>query len=123
MYHVTQLKQFYYDTDKVNPVDIARRDHLEYFIENILGFEGNIRCVSTLRFHVNWLGYDESYNLWERWKNLMDTEQLHKYLISVNIRHLIPRKFHLNYLQFNSIHEDFFLIFLPILGFLGSFSH
>ena len=104
-------------------MDIARRDHLEYFIEDILGFEGNIECVSTLSFHVKWLGYDESYNLWERWRNLMDTEQLHKYLISVNIRHLIPRKFHLNYLQFNSIHEDFFLIFLPILGFLGSFSH
>jgi transposase InsO family protein len=122
MCHVTQLKQFYYDTDKVNPVDIARRDHLEYVIEDILGFEGNIKCVSTLRFHVKWLRYDESYNLWERWKNLMDTEQLHKYLISVNIRHLIPRKFHLNYLQFNSIHEDFFLIILPILGFPGSFS-
>ena len=79
-------------------MDIARRDHLEYFIENILGFEGNIKRVSTLRFHVKWLGYDESYNSWIRWKNLMDTEQLHKYLISVNLRHLIPRKFHLNYL-------------------------
>ena len=97
MYHVTQLKQFYYDKDKVNPVDIARRDHLEYFIDSILAFEGDIKRVSTLRFHVKWLGYDESHNSWERWKNLMNTEQLHKYLISINLRHLIPRKFHLNY--------------------------
>jgi hypothetical protein len=97
MYHVTQLKPFFYDKDKVDPVDIARRDHLEYFIEKILEFEGDIKRVSTLRFHVKWLGYDESHNSWERWKNLMNTEQLHTYLISVNLRHLIPRKFLLNY--------------------------
>ena len=88
------MKQFYYDTDTV---DIARRDHLEYFVENILAFKGDIKRVSTSRFHVKWLGYDESHNSWERWNNLMNTEQLHKYLISVNLRHLIPRKFHLNY--------------------------
>ena len=98
IYHVSQLKQFYYNTTQTDPVDIARRDHLEYFIEEILAFEGDIKRVSTLRFHVKWLGYDESYNSWERWGNLMNTEQLHKYLISVNLKHLIPRKFHLNYL-------------------------
>jgi hypothetical protein len=97
MYHVTQLKPFFYDKDKVDPVDIARRDHLEYFIERILEFDGDIKRVSTLRFHVKWLGYDDSHNSWERWKNLMNTEQLHTYLISVNLRHLIPRKFLLNY--------------------------
>ena len=64
---------------------------------DILAFEGDIKRVSTLRFHVKWLGCPASENTWERWKNLMDTEQLHKYLISVNLRHLIPRKFHLNY--------------------------
>ena len=97
MYHVTQLKPFFYDKEKVDPVDIARRDHLEYFIERILAFEGDIKRVSTLRFHVKWLGYDDSHNSWERWKNLMNTEHLHTYLISVNLRHLIPRKFLLNY--------------------------
>ena len=93
MYH----RQFYYDTDKVNPVDIARRDHLEYFIDSISAFEGDIKRVSTLRFHVKWLGYDGSNNSWERLKNLMDAGQFHRYLISVNLRHLIPRKFHLKY--------------------------
>ena len=47
MYHVTQLELFIYDKDKVGPVDIVRRDHIEYFIESILGFEGDFKCVTT----------------------------------------------------------------------------
>ena len=62
MYHVSQLKQFHYNTTQTDPVDIARRDHLEYFVEDILAFEGDIKRVSTSRFHVKWLGYDDSYH-------------------------------------------------------------
>jgi Chromo (CHRromatin Organisation MOdifier) domain len=105
------LKPFFHDKDKVDPVDIARRDHLEYFIERIFEFDGDIKRVSTLRYHVKWLGYDDSHNSWERWKNLMNTEQLHTYLISVN-RHLIPRKF-LNLVAVSMM--DFFLIFCLFL--------
>ena len=97
MYHVTQLKLFNYDPERVDPVDIARRDHLEHFIEKILQFEGDIKRVSTLKFFVKWLGYPDDRNTWVSWKNLMSTEQLHTYLISVNLRHLIPRKFQMNY--------------------------
>ena len=97
-YHVSQLKPFYFNPTQVDPADIARRDHLEYFVEDILAFDGDIKRVSTLTFHVKWLGCDESQNTWERWGTLKDTEQLHKYLISVNLKHLIPRKFQLNYL-------------------------
>lgn len=98
MYHVSQLEQFHYNTTQRDPIDIARRDHLEHFVEEILAFEGVIKRVSTLLFHVKWLGYDESNKSWECWGNLMDTEQLNKYLISVNLTRLILRKFHLNYL-------------------------
>lgn len=55
------MKQFYYNTTQTDPVHIARRDHLEYFVEDILALDGDIKRVSTLRFHVEWLGYDESY--------------------------------------------------------------
>ena len=99
MYHVTQLKAFHFDPTRTDPADIARRDHLEFFIEEILSFKGDIKRVSTLTFHVKWLGYDESYNTWEPWKQLMNTEQLHKFLVKVNLRHLIPRKFIANYPQ------------------------
>ena len=44
-YHVSNIKQFEFDPAKVNPTDIARRDYLEFFIEDILAMEGNIRVV------------------------------------------------------------------------------
>ena len=97
MYHVTQLKQFKYDLQNTDPTDIARRDHLEFFVEEILSFKGDVKRVSTLTFRVKWLGYDESHNSWEPWKQLMNTEKLHEFLIKVNLRNLIPRKFLLNY--------------------------
>ena len=97
MYHVTQLKQFKYDLQNTDPTDIARRDHLKFFVEEILSFKGDVKRVSTLTFRVKWLGYDESHNSWEPWKQLMNTEKLHEFLIKVNQRNLIPRKFLLNY--------------------------
>ena len=36
MYHVTQLKAFKYDPLRTDPTDVARRDHLEYFVERII---------------------------------------------------------------------------------------
>ena len=35
-YNVTDLKPFYFDPLVVNPVDVARKDYLEFFIEKIL---------------------------------------------------------------------------------------
>jgi hypothetical protein len=32
-YHVSQLKQFVFDSINTDPTDIARRDHLEFFVE------------------------------------------------------------------------------------------
>ena len=78
-------------------MDIARRDHHEFFVEEILFFKGDVKKVSSLTFRVKWLAYDISYNSWEPWKQLMDNAVLHKYLIKVNLKNLIPRKFLLNY--------------------------
>ena len=41
MYHVTQLKAFKYDPLRTDPTDVARRDHLEYFVERIISFTGD----------------------------------------------------------------------------------
>ena len=35
LYHMTQLKPFHFDPTHVDPTDIARRDYLEFFIEDI----------------------------------------------------------------------------------------
>ena len=42
------------DPLRTDPTDVARRDHLEYFVERIISFTGDIRKASTLMFLVKW---------------------------------------------------------------------
>ena len=100
MYHVTQLKAFKYGPLQTDPTDVARRDHLEYFVERIISFTGDTRKVSTLMFLIKWEGSTETTN--EPSKNLMNNECLHQYLIKHNLRNLIPLKFQLNYTNSNT---------------------
>ena len=93
MYHVTQLKQFQYDPTVTDSTDIARRDNLEFYVEKIISFVGDVRKVSSLIFLVKWLGYDEILNIHEPWKQLKDNVKLHEFLISKNLKHIIPRKY------------------------------
>ena len=93
MYHVTQLKQFQYDPTITDPTDIARRDNLEFYVEKIISFKGDLRKVSSLTFLVKWLGYDETHNSYEPWKQLKDNVKLHEFLINKNLKNIIPRKY------------------------------
>jgi transposase InsO family protein len=92
-YHVSDMKPFIFDPLNTNPLDIARRDYLEFFIEKILEMAGDVKKVSTLDFHVKWLGYNDTYNLWLPWKDLRETDILHSYLKENNLGNLIPKKF------------------------------
>ena len=40
VYHVSAMKQFLYDPAITNPLDVARRDDMEYFVEDILDHRG-----------------------------------------------------------------------------------
>ena len=86
MYHVMQLKQFLYDATETDPTDIARRDNLEFYVENP-------QKVATPTFLVIWLGYDERHNTYKPWRHLMYNEKLHEFLRSKNSQKFIPRKF------------------------------
>ena len=97
VYHMTQLKPFVFDPMKTDPTDIARRDYLEFFIEDILDVKGDISSYGTLKFHVKWLNYPHENNTWEPWKNLRKAEKLHRFLITKNLKHLIPREFKMDY--------------------------
>jgi hypothetical protein len=77
-------------------LDIARRDYLEFFVEKILDMTGDVKKVSTLTFLVKWLGYDDTHNSWEPWKNVRDTAEVHVYLRANNMEKLIPKKFKIN---------------------------
>jgi hypothetical protein len=96
-YHVTRLREFRYDERYVDPRDIALRDRDEFYVEKILARHGDVTRLKTLSFHVKWLGFDESFNSWEPWKNLRETDKLHRYLIDNGLQKLIPAKFRDNY--------------------------
>jgi hypothetical protein len=92
-YHVSDLKPFVFDHLNTDLLDIARRDYLEFFIEKILAMSGDVKKVSTLDFHVKWLGYDDTFNLWLPCKDLRETDILHSYLRRNNLGNIIPKKF------------------------------
>ena len=90
-------REFRYDERYVDPRDIALRDREEFFVEKILAHRGDVGRLKTLTFHVKWRGFDESFNSWEPWKNLRETEMLHRYLILHGLQKLIPAKFREKY--------------------------
>jgi transposase InsO family protein len=96
-YHVTRLREFRYDKRYVDPRDIALRDRDEFYVEKILAHHGDVGRLKTLAFHVQWRGFDESFNSLEPRKTLRETEMLHRYLILHGLQKLIPAKFRENY--------------------------
>jgi Chromo (CHRromatin Organisation MOdifier) domain len=53
------------------PLDVARRDYMEFFVETIIDHRGNVKRKTDLEFLVSWLGYDD--NSWEPYSYLRDT--------------------------------------------------
>ena len=96
-YHVTRLREFRYYEHYVDSRDIALRDREEFFVEKILAHRGDVCRLKTLAFHIKWRGFDESFNSWEPWANLRETEMLHRYLIVHGLQKLIPAKFREQY--------------------------
>jgi transposase InsO family protein len=92
-YHVTDMRPFHFDPSITDPLDIARRDYLEFFIEKVLDHRGYPKRKSSLEFLIQWMGYDSSYNSWEPWSNFSETECLHDYLREKNLSSLIPKKY------------------------------
>ena len=54
---------------------------------------GDPKRVTTLKFLIKWLGYDDTHNTWEPWKEVRDVEVLHTYLRANNLTKIIPKKF------------------------------
>jgi Chromo (CHRromatin Organisation MOdifier) domain len=88
--HINRLVPFIFDPDRVNPQLIAARDIDEFAIDLIMSHRGTFQNKRKLEFKTQWVGYDSSYNTWEPWKNLKDTEKLHDYLKSINLTKEIP---------------------------------
>ena len=67
-YHMSQLKTFLFNPLHTDPTDVARRDYLEFFIEEITEMRGNISSYGALEFEVKWLNYPSDSNTWEPWQ-------------------------------------------------------
>ena len=90
-YHVSDMKEFLYDASVVDPLDVARRDHMEYFVEAILDHE-KVQTRTSARFLVRWLDYPESENSWEPYSALRDVAVLHEYLKSNKLQRLLNKQ-------------------------------
>ena len=51
-YQVSDMKPFIFNADLVDPVDVARRDYMEFFIENVISYRGNLKHKTELEFQV-----------------------------------------------------------------------
>ena len=81
------------DTITTDPLDVARRDHMEFFVVTVIDMKGDPNRKTSVEFLVKWLNYDDKDNTWVRYADLRDNQHLHDYLNSKDLRRLIPKKF------------------------------
>ena len=89
----SDMKPFFFHAALTDPLNVARRDNMEYFINKILERRGNLKKKIEIEFLVTWLGYAQEHDSWEWYKALSDAEQIYAYLTEYNLRFLISKKF------------------------------
>ena len=89
--HVTQLRPFEYDPQRVEPRLIANKDQQMWEVEEIIAHRGNPKRRSSMTFRVRWTGFTEDDDTWEPWKNLRKNLKLHAYLRKSNLTALLPK--------------------------------
>ena len=57
----------------------------------VLAHRGDPLRISSLWFHIKWLNYDDTHNMWEPWSGVRLTDALHSYLKTVHLSRLIPK--------------------------------
>jgi hypothetical protein len=96
--HITRLIPFRYNPKYTNPKDVARRDHEEFVVGEILNHRFNtdangIRRKNCMEFLVRWLGYGPEWDSWEPWKNLTAVKATHRYLAKKGMERFIPPQY------------------------------
>ena len=61
-FYVSCMNPFAFYSAVIDPEDIARRDHMECFIEEILEHRGNRKEKTEIEFLVSWLGFSVDCN-------------------------------------------------------------
>jgi transposase InsO family protein len=91
--NIHRIHPFYFDKDRINPLEVAAHDEEEFIVEAILGHEGSFSDKNSLRFKVRWLGFGPEYDTKEPWKNLRNVDKLHEYLRAQGQEKMIPKQF------------------------------
>ena len=65
IFHVKNLRIFKFNPHNVDPLDVARHDYDEFFVEKVVAHEGDFQKVSTLYFQVRWRAYSTEFDSWE----------------------------------------------------------
>jgi hypothetical protein len=90
-YHVTNLRLFIYDDQKVDPLEVAMIANNLTIVETVLRRKGNKTNKTKMQFLVRWQGYDNRHDTWLTWAELRDNPRLHEYLASHKMSELIPK--------------------------------
>ena len=90
VYHVSDMKEFLYDTSVVDPLDVARRDHMEFFVESILDHR-TIQTRSSAQLLLKSLDYPDSAKSWEPYSNFRDIESYRDYLKLKKLHRLLNK--------------------------------
>lgn len=91
--HINTIRPYYYSDSSLLPNIVALSDVQSFVVEDILRHEGDPKRVSSLRFLVKWLGYDQEDSTWESWKTLRSNIKLHQYLRDIGLKRLIPKDY------------------------------
>jgi transposase InsO family protein len=74
----SKVRKFEYDPSHTDPAQVALADRQEFYVKAIHGVQGNPKRRSTLKFLVEWEGYDD--HTWEPWSHLRHNTVLKQYL-------------------------------------------
>ena len=94
-FNVKLLRPFHYDSERVNPIQIALSDRQEFVIERVISHNFNpidSKKPSDLYFTIKWIGENEP-TVDEPWSNVNGIGVVHDYLIANKMRTYIPAKY------------------------------
>jgi hypothetical protein len=89
---ISRISPFHFDAISIDPDGVANKDYQLYVVDSILEHIGDPKHYSQMEFKVRWKGYDDTFNRWLPWRELIHNSILHKYLFENGLKRLIPKK-------------------------------
>ena len=84
--HISYLKPFRCNSDKITPFEVAIRDRQEYIVDKIVAhrlmnnYTGD-KNRTSYEFKIRWLGYNACDDTWLPWENVSQLAAMDKYLL------------------------------------------